>query len=307
MFDREFKEIEKEIIKALTTFSEQNSIREERLFRKEFHTKFFEKLKNGWNSNEKIKSSISIKYGLIHNSIHSNNGNKSCEIGDFLFVVKNGDFDYNNLAKSLLLQVKPCENKDNNYCQKNIYSNWPDFTFSRPKNALFLNDSTIPTNININKKESQSVYFEYSKENINSAKKYIIKEIKGQETDFELYGKKYFSNFLLNLFFNSEGRPFFYSEECNLTYKKFYNRKNNLNKLLNDYTCGIQFYDDWDFMINSILNYSNGKYASNVSRQTRTNLNFISLTDNPKTIEEASEDDNGLRIIEFQIKNKYVG
>lgn len=310
MLDKEFKEIEKEIIKALTTFSDQNSINEERLFRKEFHTKFFEKLKDGWNSNVKIKSKISIKYGLIHNSIHCNNGSKSCEIGDFLFVVRNGDFNYDYLTKSLLLQVKPSENNDNNYCQKNLYSNWPNFSFSRPKNELFLNDSTIQECININRKDSQSVYFEYSKDNIKSSKKYLIKEIKGQETDFELYDKKYFSNFLLNFIFKSEGRPFFYSEDYNLKYRKFYRRKTNLNKILNNYTCGIQFTDDWDFMINSILNYSNEKFSSNVTRQTTTNLNFISLTDNPKTIEEATEDDNGLRIVELRIYKeieKYVG
>jgi hypothetical protein len=303
MLDKEFKEVEKEIIKALTTFSDQNSINEERLFRKKFHTSFFEKLKQGWNNNEKIKSKISIKYGLIHNSIHCNNGDKSCEIGDFLFVVRNCNANYDYFAKSLLIQVKPHGNIDNNYCQKNLYANWPKFSFSRPKNELFLNDNNILNEINIKKYVSQSVYFEYSKDNINSAKKYVIKEIKSLDSNFELYDEKYFSNFLLNLIFKSEGRSFFYSEDYNLEYKKFYRRKNILNKILNDFTCGIQFSDDWDFMINSILNYSNGKFSSNVTRQTTTNLNFISMTDNPKTIEEATEDNNGLRIVELQINN----
>jgi hypothetical protein len=305
MMHKEFKIIEKEINLALANFSVQNSIEAETHFRKEFHTKFFEKLKEGWNNNAKINSKISIKYGLIHNSVHTIIGDDRCEIGDFLFVVKNNGDNFNYLAKSLLLQVKSSENRDGNVRQKNLYSRWPEFIFKIPKNIFFLNDGTTPEKINISKKNSQSVYFEYSKVNINSPEKYLIKEIKyneAQTNPFELYDTKYFSNFFLNLLFNNEGRPFFYSEECDLSYRKFYCRTNNLNSLTDDCTCGIQFSDDWDFVINSIINYSNNKISSNVQRQSTANLNFIALTDNPVTIENQTDDDKSLRIVEIEIK-----
>lgn len=307
------KLIEKSIIEALQTSFSEDSFREERFFRKDFHTQFFKNLKVIWNENDKIKTKISVKYGLIHNSVHATVVDQTCEIADFLFVVKHNNCSYRE--KSLLLQVKASGVPDDNKRQKNLYANWPEFKIFRPNKEVFLNGQAT---INITKQKSQSVYFEYPKNNPRSADKYTVKEIKTSSERpgaFDLYEQKNFSAFLLNLFFHNEGRSFLCSEEFDLTYKKYYHRKTILNDLLYDLSHGIHFADDWDFLINSVLNYSNGKLSMGVDRQPTAVLGFIPLTGSSRALEDAElkfnagtkedgEPKEPLRIVEINIENK---
>lgn len=311
--ETQFKLIEKSIIEALQTSFSEDSFREERFFRKTFHTQFFERLKVIWNENDKIKTKISVKYGLIHNSVHAKVVDQTCEIADFLFVVKHDNLPYR--AKSLLLQVKPADTRDDNKKQKNLYANWPEFKIFSPLKEVFLNGQA---DISITKQKSQSVYFEYPKNNPRSADNYTIKEIKPSSERlgaFDLHEQKNFSAFLLNLLFHNEGRSFISSEEFDLTHKKYYHRKTILNELLYDLSHGIHFKDDWDFLINSVLNYSNGKKSVRVDRQPTAVLGFIPLTGSSQELEDAElkfntglkeneKPDDPLRIVEINIENK---
>ncbi len=118
--------MEQQIIEALEEFYESNNIEKENKFRKEFHQKFFEKMKEKINNNaSKLGKNVTIKYGLIHNSIHAKDEvYEGCEIADFLFVAKRPNNDYGN---AVLIQVKSGEGLDNNKSQQNLYANWKPF------------------------------------------------------------------------------------------------------------------------------------------------------------------------------------
>ena len=132
------KILEDKIIKSLEVYSLSNKTSSEGLFRKYFHWKFFEKLQELINADKQIGKSLSVKYGLIHNSIHAKiEDNKACEIADFLFVIKSNASEIKSAA---LIQVKCKETATTNVSQQNLYSYWHPFIFSQPspKNNLFL-------------------------------------------------------------------------------------------------------------------------------------------------------------------------
>ncbi len=304
MSNSESKEIEKEINYALKNFCGGNQINSETKFRKEFHTKFFEILKNRWSANNSITTKLEIKYGLIHNSVHCNFLGTSCEIGDFLLVIKD-----KNSARAILIQVKCLESTDNNKKQKKLYSIWPKFTISRPKSLIFKGLMEL----NVKKEKDQSLYFEYSKEHITIPSQYLIYEIKEKnsvqiirDSEFEYECEQKFSAFFGSLLLGTVGRSFGLDDDIDSIYK-LNHRIEQFKKLgiNNPKKSQTKFADDWDLIINSILKYSQGKKSDNgrIDRQNSTILGYTALTNDPKKIAEI-EDDDQLRIVEIEVKGK---
>lgn len=310
MDTREIDEIEDCLISSLMNYSASNQLKDERLFRIEFHTKYFEKLKELWGANQEIKTKLSVNYGLIHNSIHAQFGVKPCEIADFLLIVR---YQGSIFGNSVLLQVKSKESRDNNQAQKKLYSTWPEFTFSQPQNKLFLNDTKgFPEKIKFENIDYQALYFEYSKNNIQSPNCYSVKNcILKSDGTYKFSTLGCFSNFLLNFLLNRQnfGRQFLYSPaKYNLMFRKKYSLKRKLRHLGNYLDKGIFIADDWDFVINSIYEYSNpsGMMASGHKRLKNTLLGFLNLTENVEEIKNYDEivGERSLRIVEIKLENK---